>query len=216
MLGRQIVAVSMALAPFLLQGCATSRSELRIDAPPAPKAAAAGAPLAVIRNVADQRTFEQAPSNPATPSLGFEGAAAATADVKARAIGRKRNTFGQALGDVLLQSGQTVASVVRDNLAAVLRDAGYRVEDAVTDGATVIDVRIRQFWTWSRPGFSAITANVDIDTDLDVSPNPRTVQVTTHYEEGRAFLGDDARLEIFAKALAQYRKDLAQKLSERK
>ena len=36
--------------------------------------------------------------------LGFEGSAKSTAEIKARAIGRKRNGFGKALGDVLISA----------------------------------------------------------------------------------------------------------------
>jgi hypothetical protein len=42
------------------------------------------------------------------------------AEVKARAIGRKRNTYGKALGDMVLEGGQTVEGVVREYLVIAL------------------------------------------------------------------------------------------------
>lgn len=134
-----------------LAGCATSRSEIKLGSPVAttPDATAPTGRTAVIRSVKDERIFEQAPSEASTPSLGFEGAEKASAEVKARAIGRKRGGFGKALGDVLLQEGQTVESVVCENLAAALKQAGYQVISEGTPGQSpvIIDARIKQFWS---------------------------------------------------------------------
>jgi len=78
---------------LLLSGCATTRSELRVAAPPpAATAVADHAPLIRIRSIVDARVFEQDPDHPSTPSLGFGGAEAATAELKSRAI--DSNTSG--------------------------------------------------------------------------------------------------------------------------
>ena len=142
--------IAMAVMCLALTGCATSRSELKLSAP-TPVAAAGPVKGAVfIRTVSDQRAFQQAPSDPSIPSLGFEGATQASADLKARAIGRKRNTYGKALGDVLLENGQTVTDVVRENLAAAFTEAGYKVETDPLAASLplVIDVDVKQFWAW--------------------------------------------------------------------
>jgi len=210
------LAVLVLAASIILGGCATSRSELRVTAPAGPPTttANANAPAAYIRTVKDERVFEQAPSDPSTPSLGFEGAANATAEAKARAIGRKRNTYGMALGDVFLQDGQTVEGIVRENLAAALRDAGYNVRNDApgTSPSLVIDVHIRKFWAWIRPGFWAITVNTDIATDLNLSTTSSPVPVVVHVDDGRAFVTDAAWLETVDKALQAYRREATQKL----
>ena len=123
----RLLAVCLCVS---LAGCATSRSEIKLQSPvvSASSSVAGNGHIVVIKSVTDERVFEQAPSDPSTPSLGFGGSDGATAQVKSRAIGRKRNGFGKALGDVLLDQGQTVQEVVRKNLAAALEQSGYKVE----------------------------------------------------------------------------------------
>ena len=211
------VAAALLAASLLLGGCATNRSEVRLAQPgvPATRSPNVNAPTAVIRTVSDERTFEQAPDEPSTPSLGFEGALQATAEAKSRAIGRKRNTFGKALGDVFLQDGQTVEGIVRENLAAALREAGFNVRgEQVTDPASlVIDVHVKKFWAWVQPGFWAITVNADISTDLDISTASSPLPVTIHVEDARQFVTDSAWIETIEKALQSYRREASSKLS---
>jgi uncharacterized lipoprotein YajG len=209
-------AVFMLAAATLLSGCATSRSELKIasasqaSTQPANKTG----PVVIIRSVRDERTFEQSPSDPSTPSLGFEGAAQATAEAKARAIGRKRNTFGKALGDVFLQNGQTVEAIVRENVTVALRDAGYNVRENKSEeaGALQLDVHIRKLWAWVQPGFWAITVHANIATDLDFSGAQGTTPVSVHVEDGRQLVTDSAWIETIEKALKTYRNEIVQKL----
>ena len=211
-----LLAAGLLATTLVLGGCATSRSELKLASPAPTQTTAhrANAPTAVIRTVKDDRIFEQAPGDPSTPSLGFEGALQATAEAKSRAIGRKRNTFGKALGDVFLQDGQTVESVIRENLATVLVGAGYNVrnEPAGEPPALLIDVRIGKFWAWVQPGFWAITVNTDIATDLQLSTTAIAIPVTVHVEDPRQIVTDSAWIEAVETALQVYRREVAQKL----
>lgn len=212
-------AIAAALLCLALGGCATSRSEITLASPvlasnPAP-GAARGAVF--IRSVTDQRTFEQAPRDPSIPSLGFEGATQASADLKARAIGRKRNSYGRALGDVLLEDGQTVTSIVRENLAAAFAEAGYRLEsDALAPTIPmVIDVEIKKFWAWFQPGFWAITLNTDIEAELKFAGNADTKTISVHTEDKRQAATETAWMEIAQQALTDLRsKVVSQGLGE--
>ena len=88
------------------------------------------------------------------PSL--KGGEVGNSAITERAIARKRNGFGQALGDILLPEGETVAGLVEDRLTDGFRDNGYRV---VTEGdsdfadAIPMEVDIDKFWGWFQPGF---------------------------------------------------------------
>lgn len=213
----RIVVLGLCVATAaMLGGCATSRSEIKISSPGASAASPPGASAraVVIRSVKDERVFEQAPKVASIPSLGFEGASKATEEVKARAIGRKRNTFGQALGDVLLENGQTVTSLVRDSLSAALQQAGFRVATEANAGAAplVLDVRIKQFWAWFQPGFWAITLNTAIETDLDVVGAGAPVSLRAQATDSRQIATDSAWLEIVEKALSSYRTEAATRL----
>ncbi len=204
---RRFLAAALILS---LAACATSRSELRVASPPpAPVGvkAAPDAPAFRIREVIDARRFEQAPGDPSIPSLGFGGAAESPDAIKARAIGRKRNTYGKALGDVLLEEGQTVTGLVAQNLAAALERAGYRVEQSPDAPARNIDVRITQFWSWFQPGFWSIKLHSRVATELTVD-SAQPVSIEAAATESRQAATEKAWLEIVDQALAQYRSEV--------
>jgi hypothetical protein len=199
----------------VLSGCATTRSEIKLNSPTSAQTAVpTTGKLAVIRLVKDERQFEQAPKDPSVPSLGFGGASQATAETKLRAIGRKRNGYGKAMGDVLLQDGLTVESVIRENLAAALRQAGYQVVEPsnARPGALIIDVHIKTFWGWINPGFWSITASANIATDLDIASKTGATHVAVHYQDSRQIVADGTWVEVIDKTLQAYRAEVTQKL----
>ncbi|GAB2583135.1 hypothetical protein GCM10027066_25760 [Dyella jejuensis] len=168
----------------------------------------------MIGKITDDRVFEDAPDEPSTPSLGFGGVGKATDDVKARAVARKRNTYGKALGDVLLQPGQTVESVIRENLMAAFQQAGYQVKSVGDAGPAplVVDVRITKFWAWFDPGFWAITLNDNIATDLIFHGAGAPVVVSTHVEDKRQAATDDAWIKVVDQGLDAYRAEVTRRL----
>jgi hypothetical protein len=199
----------------MLAGCATSRSEIKLQSPViAAPAATSAQRVVVIEKITDERVFAEAPNDPSMPSLGFGGAGKATDDVKARAIGRKRNTYGMALGDVLLQPGQTVEGVVRENLIAAFQQAGYQVKSGGDGGLSplVVDVHIKQFWAWFTPGFWAVTLSDNIATDLVINGIGAPVVVSTHVEDKRQVATEDAWMQIVDKGLAAYRAEVANRM----
>jgi uncharacterized lipoprotein YajG len=209
---RTLGALALVVASAVLGGCATSRSEVKIAPPAVAAAPATKARAVVIQSVRDERLFATAPSEPSTPSLGSEGSGDA---VKARAIARKRNGYGQALGDVLLQDGQTVTELVRENIAAAFRQAGYRVANDVASAGPsplLVDVRIKKFWSWMQPGFVAITMHSSIETDVQVGGGGPATSVSVNIQDSRQIAGDSAWVETVEKALAAYRLQAAGKL----
>ena len=209
------VRVATLLVCVGMAGCAIDRSEIKLSSPETMPASTdvASARTAVIRSVQDERTFEERPEEPSTPSLGFGGADKASSDIKARAIGRKRNGWGKALGDVLLENGQTVEGLVREHLAAALVQAGYQVTDegAGASSPLVIDVHIKQFWAWFQPGFWSITLSTNITTDLDISGAESPTTIRVHQEENRQLATETAWMEIVGKALDDYRAQVVRK-----
>lgn len=205
--------LALTLATAVLTGCATSRSEVTLAMPTAGAKSPPNGKTIVIGEVRDERTFEQAPSEPSTPSLGSAGSSDAE---RGRAVARKRNSFGQAMGDVLLQDGATVVGVVRQNVAAAFEQAGYRVVPAgstASPAPVTVDVSIKKFWAWMRPGFWALSFNSNIETILAPvgSGTPTTVSVSV--SEGRQLGTDAAWIDIVQKALADYRVQAATKLA---
>ena len=202
---------------MMLAGCATSRSEVALHSPTvvAPSAGTnAEQRVVVIGAITDERTFEEAPSDPSTPSLGFGGSDKADADVKSRAIGRKRNGYGKALGDVLLQPGHTVESEIKENLTAAFMQAGYQVKDQADAGpsALVVDVHIKQFWSWFTPGFWAVTLSSNIATDLAFKGAQAPIVVSSHVEDKHAAATESDWIQITDKGLDAYRADVVHRM----
>ena len=205
-----VIKISTLLLCLTIVGCATSRSEIKLSRPAAivPTSTGAVGRTVLIRSVKDERVFEEAPPDPSTPSLGHGGAGQASPEVKARAIGRKRNGYGMALGDVLLEGGQTVEGVIRENLTAALQQAGYRVTHNSAEAGMsplVLDVHIKKFWAWLNPGFWAITLSTNITTDLDISGIATPTVVSVHVEDSHQIVADGAWIAIVDKALQDYR-----------
>lgn len=211
-----VIAVLIA-ATVVLSGCAVSRSEIKVAAAAAPTTATVTkAHAVVIRSVQDERVFENAPPVASTPSLGGEGADKAPVAIKERAIARKRNSYGKAMGDVLLQEGQSVSGLVRENLTSAFQQLGYRVTDETNAGRDplIVDVRIKKFWSWMQPGFWALTLNSNIETTLSVSGAKADTTVSVQVQESRQIATDGAWLEIVDKGLTAFRAEAVLKLKE--
>lgn len=136
-------------------GCATSRGV--IDVPEAISANPEVGRALKFTRVSDMREFELKPSTPDVPSL--KNGEINDPAITSRAIARKRNSYGKALGDILLPEGQTVAALAESHLARGFRENGYRVVnegDPDFDTAVPVEVDIEKFWGWFDPGFWSI------------------------------------------------------------
>ena len=207
-------AVGMAvLAVAVLSGCAATRSEVKLSSPGAAASAPATGRVVVIRSVKDERVFEESPREPSTPSLGSGGAAAAPAEVKARAIGRKRGAYGMAMGDVLLEPGKNVEAVVRENLAAALTQAGFQVRESASGGGSplLLDVRVRKFWAWLTPGAFAMAIEAVIETDI-AAVGAAPVSVSVRHRDTSMLVTDEEWIRQIDKALQEYRAQAASKV----
>ena len=196
-----------------LSGCATSRSTVQ----PAIEAAANpdnGVPIK-FATVRDLRVFELEPKRPDIPSLR-DGEIANT-ELTVRAIGRKRNGFGKALGDVLLPEGETVANTVQASVANAFRNSGYRVLDPSEpdfEGAAPVTIEIRQCWSWINMGFWALTLSNRIEAEIR-APLPGIENgMTTKSEVSDTMVAifEDDWSEIMAKGLADFQKKLENQL----
>ena len=202
-------------ALVLLGGCATSRSVLDIPSPAALGAAQAIGKEVFVASVADHRSFASDPRSPDIPSLD-PGADQGDA-VKARAVGRKRNSFGKALGDILLKEGQTVETLTADSIRRAFAEKGYKVierREEVTPDTLLVEATVDKFWSWMNPGFASITLSTEISTDLAIrSPAPGktttiSVKASGNYQTGM----EENWIEVINKALRAYVDELKAKL----
>lgn len=217
------IRVLVLMGALLLgSGCATSRGAIALDIPVESSPVAVQNKSIAIRSVKDQRVFENDPRDPAIPSLGFGGIDQVSLEERKRAIARKRNSYGKALGDVFLENGNTVELLVSDMLKSVLRELGYTIVDRnqVRSDTLVMDVTIEKFWAWFTPGFWAITLRSDIATTINVgqasSGMRQQKKITIHEENSGQAATTGAWKAIFLKALASYKENAKSQLSELK
>jgi len=152
-------ALPISLFFIILSGCATSRGVLEIQEPVESTNPSEGTALKFER-ISDNRKFEISPKQPDTPSL--KNNEINDQLITSRAIARKRNSYGKALGDILLPEGQTVVGVVEKSLTRGFRENGYRVlfeGEIGYDDALPLEVDIVEFWGWFSPGFWSIEIN---------------------------------------------------------
>lgn len=168
-------------------GCAVTTGELMLT-PPISKRVDAGQGVPVyIRTVEDHREFVDHPANPNIPSVrgGKEGASDAEL---LRAIARKRNSYGAAMGNILLPEGQSVVGLVMAMLQTAVNESGNHVvtsESAATGGGVILDVDIDQLWGWFNPGFWAISVEVEIETKIDPVESGQALEPMTIFANAK-------------------------------
>ena len=166
-------------------GCALTRGELdiRVDLPANPPEG----PTVWVAPPTDDRTFEHRPRRPSIPSL--KKGEINDPSITSRAIARKRNSFGKALGDILLPEGRTVQELVREAVVQGLRTSGYRVTmgDTPGDSAQKVNTSINKLWAWMNPGFWTIGIEFEAELTLTGLPGQSyTVLKASHERRGMA------------------------------
>jgi len=215
--GYLLVAAGIAmLAGLLGSGCATNRGilDVQVNQPLNPDSG----PAVMIARVTDCRKFEEAPADPSIPSL--KGNEISDKAITSRAIARKRNTFGKALGDILLPEGRTVENVVRDALVKSFREAGYRVIDNASQSKekyVTIEADIEQFWAWCNPGFWSISLNFEAKVKIKGAVPPFTDGETVRgYVETHTQMADtSAWLNAINKGIEAFSGEVKKRLEKK-
>lgn len=184
------VAIATVCSAYFLTGCATSRGLVSLAIPTSDNIATSTGVGIYIHSVVDKRIFEEAPKTPNIPSL--DPSEPQNEKIKLRAIARKRNTFGKGLGDILLNEGQTVESVIHDSLRQAFIESGYTVienKDNMSKRSQIVDVEVNKFWSWMNPGFWAITLSAEIETDISIKGSDTDkktiyVKIADHFQTG--------------------------------
>ncbi len=155
-------------ALVLTGGCALTRGVMDIKGKPVANPES-GKAIKIV-SVTDNRVFEVAPSSASTPSL--QGDEINDKAITSRAVARKRNTVGAALGDIVLPENRTVTMVAQERITRVFRESGYRVlevGDSDYDRAIPVTVNIEKFWSWFSPGFWKVSLEFDADMHIQGS-----------------------------------------------
>ncbi|MBB5417327.1 flagellar biosynthesis protein [Paraburkholderia atlantica] len=158
-----------------------------------------------IESVRDARTFTTKPPSADMASLDPDGDSSDAS--KARAIGRKRNGYGKALGDVVLPEGKTVSGLVDSALATGFQEAGYIVvkqDDPNFAAAAPVTAEVVDFWAWFQPGFWSVSTNqkseVQLSGDIGALHGVKTIK--TKVSESKQVVVSSDWQEIVEKGLS--------------
>lgn len=200
---------------LFLGGCATSRSIIDIKLPAPINTSSANNKEVYINSVTDNRLFELKPTEPSTPSLAPDEDGGA--NINHRAIGRKRNSFGKGLGDILLPEGRTVDTTIASILRQALVDNGYKIvssREKITDDTYIIDAQIDKLWSWMNPGFWAITLSSEISTNVSIRNKSSTDNKIISVKNSDTYqaASESNWQEIIEGTLKQYSNELHTKL----
>lgn len=199
-----------AVAVLLLSGCATNVSTLEPDLAAYPaKSDSAAVKSAYIKNVTDGRIFSENAPQADMPTWSNDGT-----HEEARAVGRKRNSYGKAMGGIVFPEHMPVTSVVKTTLTQALIENGYRVvetDSEVTPDTKILEVRVNKFWSWMNPGFWQIKLSCDIEAN--VSPkDAEQVTVVGEYHEGFQTGTESNWLSVINRAIHNFYEDAKTKL----
>jgi len=203
----------LAISLFLVAGCATSRSIVDIKVAPGPDPAN-GKPVKIM-HVTDGRIFEATPRTQSIPSLNEEEIK--DVGITSRAIGRKRNTYGKALGDFLLPEQRTVQDLIREAMTKALREKGYSVVEqnsAAYEGALPLEADITQLWAYMTPGFWSLTLESEIKVTVkgEIFPVTREEKIRGYGRMSAQAAFESNYVEVVRAAIEDFVKNLKEKL----
>ena len=149
---------------LLLAGCVTGTRTIELDVPEY-SSDKTGSGDIYIGLIDDKRVFEVKPRSPSTPSVKGELASLSKEQLSSL-IGRQRNGYGGAMGDVALPEGGSVLEEMRDLLTSGLEGRGYNVVND-ENAPTKMTVNINKFWAWFSPGFASVSFETDLQCDVN-------------------------------------------------
>lgn len=214
-LKRSILSLLLVAFAIVVSGCATTRGVLEVAAEESVNPES-GQAVKIVQ-VVDTREFQIDPRQADIPSL--KNNEINDPAITSRAIARKRNAFGAAMGDILLPEGQTVMDLVSSSLSKGLRENGFRVvseSDPDFAGAAPLEVQIENFWGWFQPGFWQL--KLHFDTAITVR-GPVAI-----FTDGESFASDVEMgfqlantsnwTETFDASLAELNQEISARLAE--
>lgn len=187
----KIVCLMVVLA---LTGCVTGTRNIDLDIPEYKNEEKVAGSI-FISEIHDKRAFEQKPREPSTPSVKGDLSSKSQDDLSTL-IGRQRNSYGAAMGDVALSNNQTVQQKVRELLTTGLESRGYKiVEDENTPNQVTID--IEKFWAWFSPGLLSVSFESDLQFQIEFkSPSKNVTIDVTGYGINKGQVASDENWKL--------------------
>jgi hypothetical protein len=193
-------------------GCVTGRRSFDV---PLERSAALPGPARstfFFKDISDDRHFENRPPDPSTPSIKGDVNSLSPAE-RSKFIGRQRNGYGHAEGDIILPDGMTVQDKMKELLTEGLNRLGYSVV-ADANATNTATVQIQEFWSWMTPGFFALSFEARLGCNVVIVRDGKTI---TFEARGYAlnhgqFAKDKNWQEAYQEAFEDFLKDFDQQL----
>jgi len=150
-MNRSLLLIFSAAVVLGHAGCVTGQRSITLTIPKGARPLTKG--QVAISSVSDDRRFANKPADPSTPSIQGD-VNTLSADRRGRSIGRQRNTYGMAMGDITLAGG-TVPDKMRELVAEAFARRGYSTSSGRSGGNSV-DLTIHEFWAWCSPGMFSL------------------------------------------------------------
>ena len=198
---------------LVLSGCATSRSIVDIKVSPGTNPAN-GKEVKIVQ-ITDGRKFEVAPKTQSIPSLNEEEIK--DSKITSRAIGRKRNTYGKAMGDFMLPEQRTVQDLVREAMTKALREKGYSVVEqssASYQNGLPLEADIGTLWAYITPGFWSLTLEFETIVRIkgNVFPTSNEEQIRGYAQMSVQTGAESNWIETIQNGIDDFIKNLKEKL----
>jgi hypothetical protein len=163
------VSVLAAMAALCLtSGCVSGTRSIGLGVPSADSYSKnPGKGTVAIGPISDDRTFENHPDDPSTPSVKGD-VNDLTPAARSTYIGRQRNSYGHGMGDIALPDGGTVQGKLAELLSEGLKRRGFEFADPAK-ADSVVTAGIQQFWSWTTPGFVVLTFEAHISCTVTIS-----------------------------------------------
>lgn len=196
----------LILAFLACGGCVTGRRSIDLEVPTAAKIVDGSKGTVSITSVVDKRRFENKPDDPSTPSIDGDVSTLSTQQ-KGKMIGRQRNTFGKAMGDVEL-ANLNVESQMRLVVAEAVKRRGYAVTDSPSKNR--VEVVVDKFWAWFTPGMWAVDFEANLRADMNIALNGRSSKFTVSgHGKNTGQLASDANWQLaYSRAFEDFIKNL--------
>jgi Uncharacterized lipoprotein len=159
--------IALICAAIVLQtGCVTGRRSFALPVQSHDILAATQGKV-YIAAVTDDREFQNKPSDPSIPSIDGD-VSKLSARERDQMIGRQRNTWGKAMGDIALSADDSVTKRARLLVEQGLMRKGYEISG--DPGASKsVTVSVKEFWAWTTPGFFALTFEAKLSCSIAVT-----------------------------------------------
>ena len=158
----------------LQSGCVVGRRTVALPIATLGSTGAAKGEFSVV-SVTDDRTFQNKPSEPSTPSIDGD-VASLSAEQKSLMIGRQRNTYGKAMGDIALPAGDSVKERTKLLVQEIMKSRGYTIVSSPS-AANTAEISIDQFWAWGTPGMWSVAFEARVYCTLTLKRSDKSAKI---------------------------------------